>query len=211
MRDRSDFDDAQYDRAAKRRSGRGETGVRLPNLPLPGVAWIILGVSLLLLLLAVLLPGSAGRLVSTLALVCAVGFLIVGGAWLLLTALSDSVVQLLLCLFVPFYTLFFVANNWEETKRPFGLYLLGILMLAGSTFAAERHERNEKRNALVANTRNETPVAPQPQPEPPPVEPKKEPPKITPKITPPKVEPKTEPAKLDPESLKAPFEVDPQA
>ena len=51
------------------------------------------------------------------------------GLWLLWIALNESVIQLLLFLFIPFYGLFYVITRWEECKTPF-LYQLGCAAVA---------------------------------------------------------------------------------
>ena len=63
------------------------------------------------------------------------GFLlsIVGGIWFLMVAFQDDVMQGILCWFVPFYSLFYLATHWEEEKMPFFTQLAGLaLMMFGS-------------------------------------------------------------------------------
>jgi hypothetical protein len=57
-----------------------------------------------------------------------------GGLWLLGIAFGDSVVQGLLCMFVPFglYSLFYIATHWEETKDACLLNVIpAVVLLAG--------------------------------------------------------------------------------
>lgn len=52
----------------------------------------------------------------------------VGNIWFLVIAFSDDVGQGLLCLCVPFYSLFYLATHWDECKFPFLLGLGGFVM-----------------------------------------------------------------------------------
>ena len=62
-----------------------------------------------------------------------------GGLWLLAIAFGDSVIQGLLCMFVPFglYSLFYVATHWEETKDAFLLNVIpAVVLFAGMVVVA---------------------------------------------------------------------------
>jgi hypothetical protein len=60
----------------------------------------------------------------------AVGWLLslAGGIWFLVVAFQDSPVAGLLCLCVPFYSLFYLVTHFEETKRPFFVNLTGAVL-----------------------------------------------------------------------------------
>lgn len=58
---------------------------------------------------------------------------IIGGIWLLVVAFQKSILWGLGCLVIPIVGLIFVVMNWEEAKKPFGLEVLGaIIMVVGS-------------------------------------------------------------------------------
>jgi HEAT repeats len=49
-----------------------------------------------------------------------------GVIWLLCMAFAESAIQGVLCLFVPFYTLFFSVSRWSERRGAFGLTLAPV-------------------------------------------------------------------------------------
>jgi hypothetical protein len=59
-----------------------------------------------------------------------------GGIWLLITAFSEDSMTGLLCLFVPFYMLYFILTEFETCKRPFFVYALGLILVFGASCAA---------------------------------------------------------------------------
>src|SRR5262249_46161757 len=65
-----------------------------------------------------------------------------GGLWFLMLAFQDSAVAGLLCLFVPFYSLFYLVTHFDEVKRPFFLQLVGGLIVGmgvcAGAFSAQR-------------------------------------------------------------------------
>jgi len=57
----------------------------------------------------------------------------IGGIWILVLAFQKSVLWGLGCLVIPLVSLVFVIMNWEETKKPFGINVLGaVIMVIGS-------------------------------------------------------------------------------
>ena len=52
-----------------------------------------------------------------------------GVIWLLCMAFAESVIQGVLCLFVPFYSLFFSLSRWNERRGAFGLTLAPVAMV----------------------------------------------------------------------------------
>lgn len=83
---------------------------------------ISFAVSLGLYLLAaglMLVDPAFGAMAMLAALAVSFLLALAGGFWLIGIAFGDSVVQGLLCWFVPFYGLFYVATHWEETKVAF--------------------------------------------------------------------------------------------
>lgn len=55
----------------------------------------------------------------------------VGGLWLLINAFRVSVWWGLGYLFVPFVALFFLFSHWDEARKPFGIWFLGVLISLG--------------------------------------------------------------------------------
>lgn len=55
------------------------------------------------------------------------GFILVllGGGMFLLIAFNDSPTELLLCLFVPFYSLYYLITHWGETRPAFLMQIYG--------------------------------------------------------------------------------------
>jgi hypothetical protein len=82
------------------------------------VIWIIcFGLSFVFPLVA-LVPLGLGWLLS-----------IAGGIWFLIVAFQDDVLAGVLCMFVPFYSLYYLITHFDETKAPFFTQLLGTLMM----------------------------------------------------------------------------------
>lgn len=65
---------------------------------------------------------------ALLAIPVLIGFLLVmaGGVWFLIIAFQDDVMHGLLCMFVPFYSLYYLVTNFDETKSAFFTQLIGI-------------------------------------------------------------------------------------
>lgn len=63
-----------------------------------------------------------------------IGFVISFGAgiWLLVIPFKESALQGLLCMFVPFYALYYLLTHFDEMWKPFVLQLLATLMFGGS-------------------------------------------------------------------------------
>jgi hypothetical protein len=55
-----------------------------------------------------------------------------GGLWMLVIAFQDDVLQGLLCLFIPFYSLFYLITHFEDCKRPFFVQLVGFALMFGA-------------------------------------------------------------------------------
>ena len=52
----------------------------------------------------------------------------VGWIWFLVTAFRESTSQGLLCL-IPFYAIYYAIKRWSDAKKPFLLYLVGVVVL----------------------------------------------------------------------------------
>jgi hypothetical protein len=91
-------------------------------------------------LLGVSMFSTVGRALSLGLL--SLGFLVlaaIGTIGLLVVAFQESVICGLLMFFVPFYVLYYVATRWEESKRFFKIYLVGVLMFAFAVFLGGVH------------------------------------------------------------------------
>jgi len=61
---------------------------------------------------------------------------LVGVVWLLVITFKTSVLWGFGSLFIPIVSLVFVAMHWDETKRPFLIQVVGVvLMVAGAMMA----------------------------------------------------------------------------
>jgi hypothetical protein len=124
-----DEDDEDYDRPARksrrkptRRKSRSGGG--LPDWyrgPLGRLAENAV-VTLLLVGLALVSPMAGGGLLA------AWGFVVMmaGTIWFLVLAAKEGVDQLLLNLFIPFYSLYYAVSRWDDVKHPVTLYLIGV-------------------------------------------------------------------------------------
>lgn len=194
-----DDDDYEFDRPRKVSRGRK----RGTKLAMPLTVLIPLAISGLLVLLSFCFPSAA----KTFVWVC-LGAAFVAQLWLLAIALSDSVLQLVLCLFVPFYSLFYLVTNFDRTKWSFGLSCLGLATMFGCFIAVGVRSVVSRPEPEVVERKKEDPKPPQLEPWQPP--PKSEEPKINPPV-PKKEEPKKDgPINPDPTGTR-PFAVDPQA
>ena len=54
---------------------------------------------------------------------------LIGGIWLIILAFKESILWGLGCLFIPIISLVFVFMNWEDTKKPFLLNLVGVVLM----------------------------------------------------------------------------------
>ena len=53
----------------------------------------------------------------------------IGFVRILITAFRESSSQGLLCMFVPFYEIYYVITRWRDTRKPFIIHLAGIVIL----------------------------------------------------------------------------------
>ncbi|MBI2804633.1 MAG: TFIIB-type zinc ribbon-containing protein [Planctomycetes bacterium] len=54
--------------------------------------------------------------------------MIIGGAMFLIIAFNDSPMELLLCLFLPFYSLYYLVTHWGETRPAFLMQVYGMVV-----------------------------------------------------------------------------------
>jgi hypothetical protein len=59
---------------------------------------------------------------------------LVGGIWYLIAAFRESIWWGLGVMLIPFVEFFFLFACWEEAKKPFGISLLGTLLVLVSVF-----------------------------------------------------------------------------
>ncbi|MFH1560904.1 MAG: hypothetical protein ABID84_05830 [Chloroflexota bacterium] len=52
-----------------------------------------------------------------------------GGIWMIILAFRESVGCGLLYLFMPFYSLYYLFSRWDEMRKPFIVFVVGIVML----------------------------------------------------------------------------------
>lgn len=59
------------------------------------------------------------------------GYIIVvlGGLWMLFVIFQTSVVWGILSILVPFVSLLFVIMHWDDTKRPFLVQIVGLVLI----------------------------------------------------------------------------------
>jgi hypothetical protein len=81
----------------------------------------------------------------------------IGGIWFLVVAFQEDILQGILCLFVPFYSLYFLITRLEEAGKPFLLNVVGSVLMgigfvpaiAGLALYAE--ERRQKSGQPTSN------------------------------------------------------------
>jgi hypothetical protein len=120
---RDEDDEERRPRRRRRRSRRSSEFAGLPFSPGVVVLFGLGGVGLLLVILAFAVP-AVGMAVWILGALIS----FVGGIWFLVVAFTVDATQGLLCLCVPFYSLYFLITNWEDTKMPFFVNLIGVFV-----------------------------------------------------------------------------------
>jgi len=61
--------------------------------------------------------------------------MVAGRIWFLIIAFQDEIIHGILCLFLGIYNLYYLLINFEETKVPFFVELLGVLMIVSGCCA----------------------------------------------------------------------------
>jgi hypothetical protein len=124
-------------RRKRRRRRRKSSSNQFGGMPVFAIALIGLGVfAALTVVLALIVPAAAAVPVY---LGSVISF--VGGIWFLVVAFQDSPTAGFLCMCVPFYSLVYLISNFEETKKPFFVYLVGIALSVAGSCAGGRGER----------------------------------------------------------------------
>ena len=55
---------------------------------------------------------------------------LIGAIWFLIAAFRQSILWGLGCIFVPFVSLIFLIVHWRDAAKPFGVSLLGSIIIA---------------------------------------------------------------------------------
>jgi hypothetical protein len=140
-----DDDDYDHDHPRARRPHRRNRGTQ-PAVSLPVI--LTLAFSGLMVVLAFVIRDSAFPLMCV-----AFGMVIIGSVWVRILALMDGSGQFLLCMFVPFYVVFYVFTNFDRTKWPLSLSILGLFVMVGCLIAGIARESISKDNpSPAANT-----------------------------------------------------------
>ena len=100
-----------------------------PLSPSPPTAWgglVVLCIpaalaSYFVPILAVI-PALVGLLLALVGVVLILG----GNLWFLLAAFQDEVIMGVACLFVPFFSLYYLITHFDQVKTPFFVSLIGV-------------------------------------------------------------------------------------
>ena len=112
--------------AKKKKSQQSAMSPKVPLL----VGLGMLGLLLVSLVIGFFVPAVGG--VFSFLLIGLGGLIATGaGIWLLVVAFQESPAQGLLCLFVPFYSLFYVFTRWDTAKLPFLANVAGGVLAVG--------------------------------------------------------------------------------
>lgn len=82
-------------------------------------------VYLFLMLVVFILPALAWPIVILLAFAC-FGVCVVGGLWGIIVPFQEGMAEGLMCLFVPFYGLYYLITRWSEMWKPFVTQLCAL-------------------------------------------------------------------------------------
>ena len=76
---------------------------------------------------------------------------LVGWIWILFLAFKESLVWGFCSLFIPVVGLVFVFMHWQECKKPFGIYVAGVIFYIGAIvfFAEEEAIEGQTPTELV--------------------------------------------------------------
>jgi hypothetical protein len=127
----------------RRRSGGGGGGIDLDWVSFPLILMIVLGFPALIFSVLIFLVNPLAALASL--------FMFGGGIWFMVIVAEDGFVTLLLCMFVPFYSLYYTFTNFERVAIPFLLQTIGSIgfMVAMGAQARRGGPRMESPSAVV--------------------------------------------------------------
>lgn len=123
-RDEEEDEERPRKRKRKKRRASGTGFLNIEGLDTPTT--VILGttaVCIVMSLTSILFPPLALIPIGV-SLVMMIG----GGLWFLLVAFQDSALHGVLCLCVPFYSIYYLISHLGETWKPFALNLLGVVV-----------------------------------------------------------------------------------
>jgi hypothetical protein len=118
--DREELDDRPARRRGKRRkpvrrrTGAGPGAFAISLMVVGGGSLLLLGLALLCPLAA--LPVVLGGFV----------LIVIGAIWFHVVAFREGAAEGLMCLFVPFYALYYLISRFDEEKLPFLVQLVGV-------------------------------------------------------------------------------------
>jgi len=72
---------------------------------------------------------NPGRKIMSALLLTGYIILVLGGLWMLFVIFQTSVVWGILSILVPFVSLLFVIMHWDDTKRPFLVQIVGLVLI----------------------------------------------------------------------------------
>jgi hypothetical protein len=81
-------------------------------------------------------PGRSVGPMPIILLVLGIIVSTIGGIWFLVVAFKESVLWGLGCMFVPFVSLIFLISHWSDTAKPFGVSLLGSVIMVVAVMIA---------------------------------------------------------------------------
>tara|TARA_R110002095_G_scaffold152237_4_gene132163 strand:+ start:143075 stop:144673 length:1599 start_codon:yes stop_codon:yes gene_type:complete len=102
-----------------------------------GFSPFITGIFLFLILLNLVLFFVSPKLLIysfSLSILVGVSFLLAGGVGLLIEAAKESGTELILCLLVPFYNLYFGISRFESTKNAIAAYVVSVMLMMAVLF-----------------------------------------------------------------------------
>lgn len=124
---RDDDDDDRPRRKKRRKRQREYSSDNVMTIATIGCA----ALGLVFALLGLAHPGFLTVSILIGVIMCAVGDI-----WVIVIAFQEDAMCGCLCLLFAPYSLYYVVTRWDETMRPFLLYLAGFLLLVGSAVCA---------------------------------------------------------------------------
>jgi hypothetical protein len=71
-------------------------------------------------------------------------FAAIGGLWVVVKAFQTSLIWGLCSLLIPLVALVFAITHWDDCKKPFGIWALGVIMYVGGfLFAADSTDMDD--------------------------------------------------------------------
>ena len=127
-RDEDDFDEEKYEpRPRRRKRRRRQSSVasgRVAGIDLVPIVLVVVAV----LGIAGIGVGLVSTPVSNTVVILWFGIILFGGIWLVVQAFIEDISQGLLCLFVPFYLVYYAISRFDEVRLPASLYGIGLFI-----------------------------------------------------------------------------------